>query len=710
MCGKLTYLSLVAVLALGSVAQAANIIWVSDNKGFGSVEPNVPGDQGWIDLLTAQGHTVIYKNQAAYVDGQQYWRTLDPNKITELEAADLIIISRNADSGSYSTAADNEPNQWNAVTTPLISLSAHMSRVAPKWGWLNNGGTVLGKEAAVKVVDPTHPIFDGVTIDPNGLVDVLNPQWNADWVKDVNNAGNGALLATRASDGLVAIAYWEAGQEFFPGSGKVAGGPRLLFVAGTGSKNTAPNYAPDGMYNLTPEGEKMFLNAVKFMLPPGGLEDDFADTFDTPQALSADNLGAYAGVIGNFDVLDVNTTRPGALYMQTTGASWDPGPGPMLYVNVTGDFVATTKVVDFAGTLAAPVQHNDGGIVARDPAGAPGQENWVSMNFFPTWTAFIVRNTTNSARAEIGAVSGTWLGVDTFALAAQYPWIQLERKGADFFFRVSDDGVTFLPLTREGGIDDGTKTPLVVNRPDLPDMLQVGLISATYNTTTGFIAYDDFSVVFPPVELAVGSAADTWVAASEPNAQGAIEYMPIHGGNADRAGYVRFDLSGLNIKAIQSATLSLYVHGSIPKPPFRNDSCVTGRFALYGLNNVAGTTPQDWDEALLTSALTGVEMDWATGTAIIATGEATDLDDDVLGITETVDPAGSPGNASLGAAITITGDALVSFLQSRVDDNGLVTFILKNDDGSDRGYGLCTKEFADEAYRPTLSLTATVKP
>jgi len=129
---ELVLLSLVSALALSSVVQAANVIWVSDNKGFGSVEPNIPGDQGWVNLLTAQGHNVIYKNQYEYIDGQQYWRTLDPNKVAELEAADLIILSRNADSGSYSTAGDNEPNQWNAVTTPLISLSAHMSRIGGK--------------------------------------------------------------------------------------------------------------------------------------------------------------------------------------------------------------------------------------------------------------------------------------------------------------------------------------------------------------------------------------------------------------------------------------------------------------------------------------------------------------------------------------------------------------------------------------------------
>jgi len=226
----------------------------------------------------------------------------------------------------------------------------------------------------------------------------------------------------------------------------------------------------------------------------------FSDNFDAPHDYLAEGPGAYAGMLSEgIDVLDASITQPGALYMQTTGASWDPGPGPMLYVEVVGDFVATVKVVDFGGTLAEIIEHNDSGIVARDPAGVEGAENWVTMNYFPTWTAFIARSTVNSARGEYGATTGTWTGDDTFAIVAQYPYIQLERKGADFHFRISSDGVNFIPLTDPGflGIYDGTQTPLVINRPDLPETLQVGLINATYNVTTGYVAFDDFSIVTP---------------------------------------------------------------------------------------------------------------------------------------------------------------------------------------------------------------------
>lgn len=224
-----------------------------------------------------------------------------------------------------------------------------------------------------------------------------------------------------------------------------------------------------------------------------------ADGFDTQHDYMLGDLDGYDGLldIEHIVALNASISRPGALFLQTQGASWAPGPGPMLYKLVTGDFVATVKVVDFAGTLQARVFHNDCGIVARDPNEAA--QNWVSVNYFPTWTAFIARNTVNNVRAELGQTAGIWTGVDTFAIAAQYPYIQLERKGSEFYFRISSDGVNFLPLTDPAyqGIYDGTQKPLVVRRPDLPKTLQVGLINATYAATTGYAAFEDFKIEVP---------------------------------------------------------------------------------------------------------------------------------------------------------------------------------------------------------------------
>ena len=55
---------------------------------------------------------------------------------------------------------------------------------------------------------------------------------------------------------------------------------------------------------------------------------------------------------------------PGQLYLESAGASldapWDAMP-PFLFKLVEGDFIATVKVTDYAGTEAAPVYHNNCG-------------------------------------------------------------------------------------------------------------------------------------------------------------------------------------------------------------------------------------------------------------------------------------------------------------------------------------------------------------
>jgi len=198
--------------------------------------------------------------------------------------------------------------------------------------------------------------------------------------------------------------------------------------------------------------------------------------------------------------------------------------------------------------------------------------------------------------------------------------------------------------------------------------------------------------------VTIGSDADTYI--RDDVVRGGLEFMDLHGGGADFAGYLRFDLAKINVLTVQSATLTLSVSGGAS----RNDTVVGGRFSLYGLDKVVGNTPQDWDETVLTEGNIGVEWSTNNGVSVV---NVTDLDDDVAGITETVTNA-SAGGWAAGTTIVVTGEPLVRFIQSRVDDNGLVTFILRDDDGADRGYGLATKENATESYRPKLELTAVL--
>ena len=69
-------------------------------------------------------------------------------------------------------------------------------------------------------------------------------------------------------------------------------------------------------------------------------------------------------------------------------------------------------------------------------------------------------------------------------------------------------------------------------------------------------------------------------------------------------------------------------------------------------------------------AASAAAEDVTTGMGVV------DLEDNVAGISE----------------VTISGPALVAFLQALLNDGGLATFILSNDDAVDPGLGLASKE------------------
>jgi len=188
----------------------------------------------------------------------------------------------------------------------------------------------------------------------------------------------------------------------------------------------------------------------------------FSDDFEKPRDYIAEGVQGtgWDGFVGlgpreTVDALNASVDRAGQLYLASTGAlwhaPWDP-LGPYLYKIIEGDFIATVKVVDYAGTEGAEVYYNDGHLAARVPN--PADENG------------------NNGRA---------FGLD--------PWLQIERVGNTFHFRTSADGLFWTemavsPITR----DDMAGLPL-----------QVGIRHATYSDAPGYIAFDNFSIEGPLV-------------------------------------------------------------------------------------------------------------------------------------------------------------------------------------------------------------------
>jgi hypothetical protein len=161
-------------------------------------------------------------------------------------------------------------------------------------------------------------------------------------------------------------------------------------------------------------------------------------------------------------------------------------------------------------------------------------------------------------------------------------------------------------------------------------------------------------------------------------------------GPGDRAVYIRFDLSGVDLTNIVSATLTLEKTAGT-----RNDTIVSDRFDVFGLTSTAGLTPQNWNEVTLAEGNLGTEYTNTAGDGLDTSGLFNLNQEAGANVTETVGG---------GAAQTLTGPDLLAFLNARKSDNGLATFITYVDAGANRGWGYGSRENSNPSLRPALSL------
>ncbi|MBK9137555.1 MAG: Ig-like domain-containing protein [Verrucomicrobia bacterium] len=273
----------------GEVPVSANIAWVSfhpaDNQP--STDAAAAGfteapDVGYTRLLTQAGHKVTRIVTSGTPD------------VARLNTFDLVIISRSVPSGDYQDPP--ETLAWNGVKAPMMILGGYVMRNS-RLGF-TKGGTIPDTIGPVRlsVKDITHPIFTGVnlgagSVTVNPYADVVT--WN-DLLQrgiSVNTdplAGNGVILASIVAEGDPAnggtvIAEWEAGDTMANGAADKLGGHRLVFL--TGSREQGITSQAAGIYDLTDDGARMFLNAVQYMAQAPVVLPEFA-----PVILSGGNI------------------------------------------------------------------------------------------------------------------------------------------------------------------------------------------------------------------------------------------------------------------------------------------------------------------------------------------------------------------------------------------------------------------------------------
>jgi hypothetical protein len=140
------------------------------------------------------------------------------------------------------------------------------------------GNTIPDTDRTISLtlIDPEHPVFAGIDLDEANTM--LNPF--ADIVSfgellqrgiSVNTdptAGDGTVLATVGTEGDPAfggmvIGEWQAGTTMANSNADILAGHRLVFLSGSREQGITSDAA--GIYDLTGDGARMFLNAVKYM-------------------------------------------------------------------------------------------------------------------------------------------------------------------------------------------------------------------------------------------------------------------------------------------------------------------------------------------------------------------------------------------------------------------------------------------------------------
>jgi hypothetical protein len=223
-------------------------------------------DKAYTDLLTGAGHTVT-----------RFLSSGTPN-VAALNDFDLVIISRSVPSGDYET--DPETAAWNGITAPMIITGGYVLR-NNRLGF-TTGTTIPDTTAPVNLTvnNPSHPIFAGVSLGAGNTT--VNPYANIVTFSgalqrgvSVNTnpvAGGGTVLATigTAGDpafGGMVIGEWPAGSVLGTTPPDTLGGRRLVFL--TGSREAAgASSETAGLFDLTADGQRMFLNAVTHMAVP----------------------------------------------------------------------------------------------------------------------------------------------------------------------------------------------------------------------------------------------------------------------------------------------------------------------------------------------------------------------------------------------------------------------------------------------------------
>ena len=368
---KIKLPSLLLALALSaSSLPAANIAWVSFHSADNTPSANAVNagftnapDVGYTALLAANGHTVT-RFPSVDLDATAF-----PDVIAGLNTNHLVIVSRSVGSGQYELV--NETAAWNGLTAPLMTVNGYINR-ANRLGF-NTGSTipdVNSNPMRLRVNAPTHPIFSGVALDSTNLM--VNPYarlavyTNATSGAITNQRGistvtgavipGGSILATVGTTGDAAFGGMIIGE--FPAGitsqrGDVLAAKRLVFLTG-GREQAGVNSETAGVFDLFPDGQTLFLNAVTYLTTPQSPKCTLPLVGAT-NLVAGDSWTFSAGVIGDTPLTyqwhkngqPIPTGTDVGLTIASLDPALDAGEYQLFVTNASGWATSTLARLDF---------------------------------------------------------------------------------------------------------------------------------------------------------------------------------------------------------------------------------------------------------------------------------------------------------------------------------------------------------------------------
>jgi hypothetical protein len=166
-----------------------SLVYFLENAGFNIDTSGMGGN------YRRSGHNSDYPTD-------EWWEGND-GRLAAIQAADLVIVSKFANSGSYARneaagIGNSTTTAWNGLGVPLLSQNAHLVRGqgaaagggSTKWGWTNgsNGRDHQGCLATnMGVVPKNHPAYDWLV--PDQLFDYSGNEGNG--AKDTDGDHDG---------------------------------------------------------------------------------------------------------------------------------------------------------------------------------------------------------------------------------------------------------------------------------------------------------------------------------------------------------------------------------------------------------------------------------------------------------------------------------------------------------------------------------------